>query len=148
MCTIISGGTWTVLAFNLLGQAALTNKRIFESLHNDPPCGRWLHLFYKLINYTNQALLGVAVLQVDGVHGDFGQSQHASKSFGLRLNFQYFTDHIWNVFFTQRLGFERVSLCKRKAEKLNAVAFTGILSKRFFASFYMEYQTCHFLSPS
>ena len=76
-------------------------------------------MLHKLIKYTEQALLGIAVLQMDGVHGDSGQSQHTSKSLGLRLNFKYFTDHIRNVFLVQRPVFERVRLYKRrKAEKL------------------------------
>ena len=117
MCTF-SGGTWTVLAFNLLGQVMLTNKRIPESLHNDSPRRWWLNLFHKPINYTKQALLGIAVLLMDGVHRDFGQSQHTSKCFGLRLDFKYFTDHLRNVIVIQPSVFERVSLCKGKAEKL------------------------------
>ena len=116
VATMISGGKWTVLAFNLLGQAMLTNQGIPESLQNDSPCRQWLHLLHKLIKYTNQALLGIAVLLMDGVHGDFGYSQHASKCLGLRLDFKYFTDHLRNIFLIQRPVFERVSLCKRKAE--------------------------------
>ena len=125
MCTVISGGKWTILAFNLLGQIMLTNKTIPESLYNDSPCRRWLHLLHKLIKYTKQALLGIAVLLMDGVHGDSGQSQHTSKRLGLRLNFKYFTDHLRNIFLIQRPVFERVSLCKRRAKNSKAVAFTS-----------------------
>ena len=113
-----------MLHCNAISQAMLTNKRIPESLHNDFPCRRWLHLLHELIKYTNQALLGIAVLQVNGVHGDFGDSQHTSKCLGLRLNIKYFTDHLRNVLLTQKSIFELVSLCKRKAKKLYAVPFS------------------------
>ena len=116
MCTIISRWTLTVLAFNLLCQVRQTNQRIPESLHNDSPCRWWLYLFHKLIKFTKQALLGIAVLLMDGVHGDSTQSQHTSKCLGLRLNFKYFTDNIRNVFLIQRPVFECVGLCKRKAK--------------------------------
>ena len=106
-----------MLPLNLMSQVMVANKRIPESLQNDSPCRWWFHLFHKLIKYTKQALLGIAVLQVDGVHDVFGQSQHTSICLGLRLNFNYFTDHLLNVIVIQPSVFERFSLCKWRGEK-------------------------------
>ena len=105
-----------MLPFNLMSQVTEANQRIAESLQNDSPCRWWLHLFHKLIKYTDQALLGIALPLMDGVHGDFGQSQHTSKYVGLRLHVKYFTGNVRNVIVIQPSVFERVSLCKRKAE--------------------------------
>ena len=121
--TIISGGTWTVLALNLLGQAMLTNQRMPESLHNDSPCRWWIHLLHKLIKDSKESILRITVLLINGVDSGFRQFQHTSKFVGFRSNVKYFTHHIWNIIWTQKSVFERVSLCKRRAEKLNAVAF-------------------------
>ena len=129
----------------------VANKRISESLRNDSPCRWWLHLFHKLIKHTKQALLGIAVLLMDGVHGDSGQSQHTSKCIGLCLDFKYLTDNSRNVSFIQRPIFERVSLCKRKAENSTPSRspvgkFSSCIHfKPLFARSNREYRTCHFV---
>ena len=116
VATIISGGMWTVLALNLLGQARVTNQRISESLHNDSPCRWWLHLFQKLNNDMQQAISGVTVLLMNSIDSGFRQFQHTSKFVGFHSHVKYFTHHIWNIIMTQNSVFEHVSRCKRKAK--------------------------------
>ena len=114
MYTIISGGTWTVLVLNLLGQARLINIRIPESLQNDSPCRWWLHLFHQLVNDMKQAILGITVLLMNGLDCGCRQFQCSSKKFGFRSHVKYFTHHVRNIILTQNSVFKLVSLCKGK----------------------------------
>ena len=163
MCTIISVGRWTVLALNLLGQARMTNQRMPESFHNDPPCRWWLQLFHKLIKDSKESILRITVQLIDGVDSGFRQFQHTSKFVRFRSHVKYIAHHVWNIILIQNSVFERVSVYKRKRKNSNAVALAcwKILSaktrgsncmyihfKRSFSSFYIEYRTCHVVSPS
>ena len=105
-----------MLQFNLMSQAMVANQRIPESLQNDSPCRRWLHLFHKLIKDSKESILGITVLLINGVDSGFRQFQHASKFVGFRSHIKYFTHHVRNITLTQNSVFERVSLCKSKAK--------------------------------